>query len=163
MRQRILLTCLGLALIFPVYALGRFFSPSQPDDASIQSCEVVLARFNQDKLHGQLDTDQLIDIVRTLNKRNQLPSYFITKKEATQLGWHPGLSFNRFPALRGKSIGGDRFGNYERQLPFGDWKEADLNYRGEKRNAKRIVFTHRGDQYVTIDHYQQFHKVPSCQ
>jgi len=64
--------------------------------------------------------------------------------------------------LRGKSIGGDHFGNYERRLPRGQWQEADLDYRGKKRNAKRLVFAQAGQQYVTVDHYETFHKVPAC-
>lgn len=127
------------------------------------SCEVVLKHFNQASLQGQVNTEQLVEIVRTLNQYHRLPDYFVTKKQARQLGWQPGVPFNRIPALQGKSIGGDRFGNYEQRLPSGDWKEADLDYQGGKRNAKRMVFSYRGDQYVTIDHYEQFHKVPVCQ
>lgn len=158
------LLALAVAWMPPSYALEGQPTPA-PDSRYIatQWCENVLAQFNRDKLQGKIDTAQLVDIVRSLNQHHQLPAYFITKREARKLGWHPGLPFNRIVALRGKSIGGDRFGNYERRLPSGDWKEADLDYQGGRRNAKRIVFSQEGVQYVTVDHYQQFHKVPACQ
>src|SRR5690606_9567419 len=112
-------------------------------------CEVVLDAFNKSTLGGQIDSAQLSDIVRTLAARKQLPSYFVTKKQARQAGWSPGQYFSDIPALRGKSMGGDHFGNYERRLPKGQWSEADLDYRGKKRNAKRLVFERAGDQYVS--------------
>lgn len=128
-----------------------------------ENCEEVLPVFNQKYLQGKINVSQLIDIIRTLNRTQRLPSYFVTKKEARRLGWKPGVYFQRIPALQGKSIGGDFFGNYEQRLPSGQWQEADLDYRGYKRNAKRLVFSHNGERYVTIDHYQHFYPVPSCQ
>lgn len=46
----------------------------------------------------------------------RLPRNFITKAEARRLGWSGGPLE---PYAPGKSIGGDRFGNYERVLPGG--------------------------------------------
>ncbi len=43
-----------------------------------------------------------------------LPKNFITKRQARALGWQGG---SLEPYAPGKSIGGDRFGNYERRLP----------------------------------------------
>lgn len=131
---------------------------------SEQSCEVVLSKFNRSELKSQLDdVEQFVEIIRSLNKDNRLPSYFVTKKEAGDLGWEPGTPFNRIPALKDKSIGGDRFGNYEKRLPKGQWQEADLDYKGNKRNAKRLVFSRDGERYVTINHYDSFSQVPTCQ
>lgn len=130
---------------------------------SEQSCERVLADFNKAQLKSQIDVAQLSEIVRSLDSRKRLPDYFITKNQARELGWSPGTNFNSVAALRGKSIGGDRFGNFERRLPQGQWQEADLDYRGKKRNAKRLVFSRNGERYVTIDHYDTFKKVPACQ
>lgn len=163
-----LLSTLILAICAPAYAMGW----AAPGSAPVKSgnalaggadrCEVVLDTFNKAALGGQIDTAQLTDIVRSLTSRQQLPAYFVTKKQARQAGWSPGQYFSDIPALRGKSIGGDRFGNYEHRLPRGQWKEADLDYRGKKRNAKRLVFAQADQQYVTVDHYETFHKVPAC-
>lgn len=150
-----------------VWAFAK--APSQQDNQHLsqqseQSCEVVLAKFNKTELKSQLDdVGQLVEIIRSLNKHNRLPSYFVTKKEANGLGWQPGTPFNQIPALKGKSIGGDRFGNYEKRLPKGQWQEADLDYKGVKRNAKRLVFSREGERYVTVNHYDSFAKVPVCQ
>ena len=59
----------------------------------------------------------------------------------------------------GKSIGGDRFGNYEGQLPDRKgrkWFECDANYKGKKRGAQRVLFSNDGLYYYTDDHYQTF-------
>ena len=46
---------------------------------------------------------------------HKLPGNFITKREAERLGWkHKGTLNEVAP---GKSIGGDRYGNYEGLLP----------------------------------------------
>ncbi|WP_159990275.1 ribonuclease domain-containing protein [Pelistega ratti] len=127
------------------------------------SCEVVLDKFNREQLDNKIDVNQLVGIIRSLNTTQQLPSYFVTKREASALGWSAGVPFNRIPELKGKSIGGDRFGNYENRLPKGQWKEADLDYRGNKRNAKRLVFNTQQERYITIDHYEHFSRVPSCE
>ena len=86
-----------------------------------------------------------------------LPSNFITKKEAKALGWRSG---SLEPYAPGKSIGGDRFGNYEGNLPEGDgikYTECDIDTVGKKsRGAKRIVFSNDGHIYYTEDHYETF-------
>ena len=62
----------------------------------------------------------------------------------------------------GKSIGGDRYGNYEGLLPKKNgrtWTECDIDYVKGKRNAKRIVFSNDGLIYYTGDHYKTFTKL----
>lgn len=165
--QRFLLILI-LAIGVPAHAMGWAAPTPAPFKGGnalaggVDRCEVVLDTFNKTALDGQADTAQLSDIVRALNATQQLPAYFVPKKQARQAGWSPGQYFSDIPALRGKSIGGDHFGNYERRLPQGQWKEADLDYRGKKRNAKRLVFGQASQLYVTVDHYETFHKVPAC-
>lgn len=86
-----------------------------------------------------------------------LPGNYITKNEARRLGW-PGGPLERYAP--GKAIGGDRFGNYERRLPNGSWKECDIDTKGRPRGAKRIVFSADKRIYYTEDHYQTFRKLP---
>jgi len=88
----------------------------------------------------------------------ELPDNFITKKEAEALGWDSSENYVSDVAP-GKSIGGDRFGNYEELLPDKDgrtWKEADANYVSSPRGAERIVFSNDGLVYYTSDHYKSF-------
>ena len=88
----------------------------------------------------------------------KLPENFITKSQAQALGWDSSENYVSDVAP-GKSIGGDRFGNYEGLLPEADgrtWKEADANYTTGPRGAERIVFSNDGLVYYTDDHYESF-------
>ena len=89
---------------------------------------------------------------------NHLPSNFITKNEAKDLGWDSGAG-NLNKVAPGKSIGGDKFGNREGLLPKKDkrvYYECYIDYVKGKRNGKRIVFSNDGLVYYTEDHYQTF-------
>ncbi|MEK8130726.1 ribonuclease domain-containing protein [Paenibacillus filicis] len=93
-----------------------------------------------------------------IRKNRKLPDNFVTKKEAEQLGWVPSKG-NLNKVAPGKSIGGDRFGNREKQLPDAKnriWYEADINYKEGPRNADRILYSSDGLIYMTNDHYKTF-------
>ncbi len=97
-------------------------------------------------------------IVNYLGKYGKLPENFITKKEAQALGWDSWYNYVGEVAP-GKSIGGDRFGNFDRKLPSKKgriWYECDANYRGKKRGAERVIFSSDGLYYYTKDHYETF-------
>lgn len=131
--------------------------------AQAANCREAAQALNQ-RLQPKIDAAELADMLDALNEsRNaQLPGKFVTKRQAQQAGWRPGRDLWRVPALGGKSIGGDRFGNREGRLPRGDWREADLDYRGGHRGAKRLLFSRDGLRRVTVDHYQTFVEVPPC-
>ena len=97
------------------------------------------------------------DVALYIHTYGTLPSNFITKKEAKALGW-PGGGLDDY--ADGKSIGGDRFGNYEELLPLADgrtWTECDIDtLHADSRGAKRIVFSNDGLIYYTGDHYESF-------
>lgn len=89
---------------------------------------------------------------------NKLPQNYITKAEVQKLGWDN--SKNQVSDVApDKSIGGDRFGNYEGALPKGNYRECDINYTGGKRGAERIIYSSDGDIYYTDDHYNTFTKL----
>ena len=93
-----------------------------------------------------------------LRTYRRLPSNFITKAEARRLGWSGGPVE---PFAPGKSIGGDHFGNYERRLPQGRYRECDIDTRGRPRGAKRLIYTEDIRRiYYTADHYRTFEAVP---
>ncbi len=94
----------------------------------------------------------------------ELPSNFITKKEAEALGWkkEPGEAGELQNVAPGKSIGGDRFGNYEKLLPESEGRkyfECDINYISGNRGAERIIFSNDGLVFYTGDHYKTFEKL----
>lgn len=97
------------------------------------------------------------DVALYIHLYGKLPSNFITKKQAQQLGWSGGSLEQYAP---GKCIGGSYFGNYEGLLPSKDgrtYTECDIDTLGaETRGAKRLVFSNDGLIYYTQDHYESF-------
>ncbi len=89
-----------------------------------------------------------------------LPSNYITKNQAKKLGWQTKGTLDK--VAPGKSIGGDRYGDYENKLPKANnrrWTECDIDYVKGNRNAKRIVFSNDGLIYYTGDHYKTFTRI----
>ena len=98
------------------------------------------------------------DVALYIHTYNKLPKNYITKKDAEALGW-VSTKGNLWDVTDHMSIGGDRFGNYEGQLPKKSgrtWYECDINYKGGKRNAERILYSNDGLIYYTNDHYETF-------
>ncbi len=102
--------------------------------------------------------DEAQRIADYIFENGKLPDNFIRKQEAERLGWDSRYNYVSDVAP-GKSIGGDRFGNYEERLPVVQGRkyyEADCWYRGGKRNAYRIIYSSDGHVWYTGDHYKTF-------
>ena len=98
------------------------------------------------------------DVAAYIHQFRRLPDNFITKKEAKNAGWVSSKG-NLSEAAPGKSIGGDRFGNYEGILPEKEGRqyyECDIDSDGGYRGAKRIIYSDDGLVYYTEDHYETF-------
>ena len=95
------------------------------------------------------------DVAAYIHTFGTLPGNFITKNEAKELGWDSSAG-NLAEVAPGKSIGGDRFGNREKQLPKGNYRECDVNYAGGYRGAERLIYGDDGSIYYTNDHYKTF-------
>ncbi len=143
--------------------LFLFLCPVLLTEAYAQSCEKVVRDLNV-RLSPRIDQQELVEILRNLNDTHnkRLPAKFVNKKTARSWGWHPGKDLWSVSALRGASIGGDRFQNREGRLPYNQWREADLDYKGGRRGAKRLIFSQNGVRVVTVDHYRTFVEVPQC-
>lgn len=136
---------------------------------SILTLIVLAAALVVGVYNGWMDADDQADgssaaitapqaIADYIFEHGKLPGNFITKKEAQDLGWDSSKN-DVSDVAPGKSIGGDRFGNYEGLLPDAKgrtWYEADANYTGGNRGAERIVFSNDGLVYYTSDHYESF-------
>ncbi len=85
----------------------------------------------------------------------ELPDNFLTKDEAKALGWVSSRG-NLWDVAPGCAIGGDYFGNYQKLLPKGSYRECDVNYAGGYRDEQRLIFDTRGNLYFTDDHYNSF-------
>ena len=104
------------------------------------------------------DKDNVALFIHTFNR---LPKNYITKKEAEALGW-VSQQGNLHKVAPGKSIGGDKFRNFEGLLPKKagrQYYECDIDYESGRRNAKRIVFSDDGLIFYTKDHYNSFEKL----
>ena len=106
---------------------------------------------------GSYDTKD--EVAAYIIKYHKLPSNYITKSQARELGWQGGPLKKYAP---GKSIGGDTFTNRQHILPDSDAKyiECDINANGTSRGAERIVYN-TGDYkvYYTADHYSTFKEI----
>ena len=104
---------------------------------------------------GRYDTKD--EVALYIHTYGHLPSNYITKKQAQNLGWNGGSLKNYAP---GCCIGGDRFGNYEGLLPKASgrkYTECDIGTMNAKsRGAKRIIFSNDGLIFYTDDHYESF-------
>ncbi len=101
------------------------------------------------------------EVAAYIHQFGHLPSNYITKKEAKNLGWISSEG-NLDEVAPGKSIGGDRFGNYEGQLPEANrrqYYECDIDFTGGRRNAKRIIYSNDGLIFYTEDHYSTFEQL----
>lgn len=106
-----------------------------------------------------ISRDEVALYIHTYGK---LPKNFITKQEAEELGWI-SQEGNLDEVAPGMSIGGNKFGNYEQQLPDGKYKECDINYTGGYRGDERIVYSEDGNIYYTDDHYATFTQLYSSE
>ena len=95
------------------------------------------------------------EVAEYIHTYGKLPGNFITKNKARDLGWDSSKG-NLWDVAPGKSIGGDRFGNYEGLLPDGKYRECDVNYAGGYRGAERLIYGEDGSVWYTSDHYQSF-------
>ncbi len=130
-----------------------------------ENCQSAVRELNE-ILEPRVDEKELVSILEALNEteNRRLPPKFVTKAQAKKMGWKPGRDLWERKNLKGKSIGGDLFGNREGRLPDGNrvWHEADLDYHGGHRGPKRIIYSDDGLRFVTVDHYRNFKEVPPC-
>ncbi len=105
--------------------------------------------------HGTYDSKA--DVALYLHQYGHLPDNFMTKAEARKLGWDSGALNQTVP---GMCIGGDRYQNYEGNLPEKKGRkyyECDIGTINKKsRGAKRMIWSNDGLIYYTKDHYETF-------
>lgn len=133
----------------PVATLS-LISPA-PSESSEEPEEEVL-----DEDGSYYDVD---DVANYLHTYGHLPDNYLTKSEAEDAGWDSSKG-NLWDVAYGMSIGGDRYGNYEGNLPKGEtYYECDVNYDGGYRSGDRIVYSDSGSVWYTTDHYGSFEKI----
>ncbi|MCR4935133.1 MAG: ribonuclease [Oscillospiraceae bacterium] len=134
------------------YELNLVTDPPAPESAGEKTAPPAEA----DALSEDGSYSSPEDVAAYLVRYGHLPGNYITKAEAQDLGWDSARG-NLWTVAPGKSIGGDRFGNYEGLLPKGgSYRECDVNYTGGYRGAERLIYDGKGGVWYTADHYQSF-------
>lgn len=144
-------------LLFSVFSLTLFTGCAR-EDLELAADVVTAVLETQSAISEEGTYTSKEEVAEYIYLYGHLPSNFITKKEAKQLGWVSSEG-NLDEVAPGMSIGGDYFGNYEGLLPEADdrdYYECDIDFDGTYRNEKRIVFSNDGLIYYTEDHYESF-------
>lgn len=102
-----------------------------------------------------------LDVCSYIYHFHKLPSNFLTKSQAENLGWSGnGNNVWQNSSLYGKNIGGDTFYNNEGLLPYVigyAYVELDVNCSNGRRGSCRIVYNrYTWDIYYTSNHYDSF-------
>lgn len=150
-------TLLAIIIIAVYYFMNpaAFKKDSENKPTSTEAPAYTVSALSVDE-NGEYNDKERVALYLHLYRK--LPSNYITKSEAERLGWNSSKN-TLAEVAPGKSIGGDRFGNYEDQLPYKKgvtYKECDIDYTSGSRNAKRIVYSSTGWIYYTEDHYESF-------
>ena len=98
------------------------------------------------------------EVAEYIHIYEKLPSNYLTKKQAMELGWDNSKG-NLWDVTDKGVIGGDKFGNREGLLPKESGRqyfECDVNYEGGYRGGERIVYSNDGLIFYTKDHYKSF-------
>jgi hypothetical protein len=96
---------------------------------------------------------------------HKLPANYINKSAAQELYEAKGNTFTKwnFNPLNvlGYMVGGDVYYNNEKKLPVISmvYYEADVDYFGDNRGTKRLVWTTDGAVFYTANHYETFVKL----
>ena len=89
---------------------------------------------------------------------DRIPSYYISKEVAEQLGYKSYLG-NLSRVAPNKMLFKGFYENRDAHLPSAPgriWYEADINYEVGYRGTERILFSNDGLIFVTYDHYHTF-------
>ena len=108
------------------------------DQASTQNeaaSQTSTSETNTSKINKNGTYTSKAEVALYIHTYNTLPQNFITKTQAKELGWNGG---SLEPYAPGKSIGGDRFGNYEGLLPKQSgrkYTECDIDTKGDRKSV----------------------------
>ena len=136
-------------LLMLVLSLGLFTACAPSDSGVAGEAQTQIAE------DGTYTSKE--EVALYIHTYDKLPSNYITKDEAYDLGWKSEGTLDE--VAPGKSIGGDYYGNYEGVLPDEpgrEYHECDIDYESGNRNGKRIVYSNDGNIYYTEDHYNSF-------
>lgn len=138
------------------YVDSELFMEETPNEETPNAQSTIQQEIKEEEAYSSKE-----EVAAYLCRYDELPSNYLTKSEAGELGWDHSQG-NLWDVTDEMSIGGDRFGNREGLLPTKKGRvyyEADVNYQGGYRNAERIVFSNDGLIFYTDDHYDSFEQL----
>lgn len=109
----------------------RKICPGRKNEPSEDAAEPEQAAIDEDGEYASKE-----DVALYIHTYGKLPKNFIKKSEAKKLGWEGG---SLEPYAPGRSIGGDRFGNYEGLLPEAEgrrYTECDIDTMGRSSRGQ---------------------------
>lgn len=163
--KKIISLFLVLLLGFSLVACTSQSPVIEDESQNIDNEDIILEEnleqeevIDQDKIDEEGYYTSKEDVALYIDSYDKLPNNYLTKREASDLGWQSNEG-NLWDVTDRMSIGGDRFGNREGLLPEKDGRqyyECDINYEGGYRGAERLVYSNDGLIYYTADHYESF-------
>lgn len=144
-------------LVCLVFLTGLLLGCGNKNAVNTSGVGAPKAQVQIDEKGSYIEKDQ---VARYIHIYNKLPNNFITKEEAMKLGWKQKGTLDK--VAPGKSIGGDKFGNFEKNLPVKTgvkYSECDIDYVMGNRGPKRLVFSNDGSIYYSNNHYENFEKL----
>lgn len=137
--------------------------PVQSDDSPISSESSAGSLFTESFLSAIVSDGNYTtkdSVTGYLCKYGKLPGNYRTKSEAKVLYESDGNSFSKWNfnpwKVLGIMVGGDVFSNRENLLPSGSYREADVDYSGDNRGTKRLIYADSCIIYYTANHYESF-------
>ena len=148
----------GIIISSPQATAPAAVSPSPDVTAVAQNTAAPLpsASALAEVIPKETTCDDKACVALYIHTYGELPSNYMTKKQARKIGWESGPLWKK---AEGMCIGGDKFSDYSDHLPDQyQFYECDINTLGKKkRGAERIVYTEDGSLiYYTPDHYESY-------
>ncbi len=142
------------------------FSVSQDTDENITEdeefeVEEPKEESSRDKIMEENTYTSKEEVARYIYKFHHLPSNYITKKEAQELGWDENKR-NLKEVAPGKSIGGDEYSNADKMLPEEKGRiyyECDVNAPDGERGKERLIYSNDGLVFYTDNNVDTFEPI----
>lgn len=149
------------ALLVILFGGGQLLSDSPDQQRTDEAAEQTTMQQEETTVVKGKTYSSKEDVAAYLHQFGELPPNYLTKKEAEQRGWD-NAEGNLWEVTDHMSIGGDHFGNFEGLLPEKKgrtYSEADIDYDGGYRGAKRLIYSNDGLIFYTDDHYETFERL----
>ena len=137
-----------------IYGIDEMVEPAPPLHSN---CRCIIERLKVLSA-GTATNDGVKGADWYLRNYGKLPSCYITKERAEELGYKSyfgNLSKVAPNKMLFKGIYQNRNGHLP-TVPGRIWHEADINYKDGFRGMERILFSNDGLIFVTYDHYYTF-------